>query len=164
MRRLVKLRHVLAAFVALMFALGVAAPASAQYGSTVGNGRVSKGTMRPGECTTFTGDGFAPGSSVVISDNGQDIATVTADDAGNFTYEYCTSVLGVHLLRGTGTDPLGGERIVVATVVVAGRRLAATGSDNTVMLLLSGLGLVVAGSGTVLAGSLRRRRRASAAA
>jgi hypothetical protein len=159
---LVKLRHILGAFLALFLVAAVAAPASAQYGSTVGNGKVSKGAVKPGECVTFSGDGFAPGSEVEITDNGANLGTATAGATGSFTFQVCPTVAGVHILRGTGVDALGNTRTVVARVTVAGRRLSTTGSDSTVPALLAGLGLVVAGSGSVLAGSRLRRRRQTA--
>ena len=153
-----KLRHLLGAFLALFFVLGTATAASAQYGATTGNGTVDDGAVPPGECVTFGGDGFAPGSEVTISDNGTTVGTVDASLTGTFSTEVCPEVLGVHILRGTGVDVAGNQRVVTARVVVS-NQLSVTGSSSTVPALLAGLGLVVAGSGTVLAGSRIRRRR-----
>jgi hypothetical protein len=157
----VKLRHFPGIFLVLFVVLAGAVPAQAQYGATVGNGRVSKGAVQPGGCVTFSGDGFAPNTTVTVTDNGATVGTPTTTATGTFSFQVCPEVKGVHILRGTGTNPAGGTHVVVARVTVAGRRLATTGTSSTVPALLLGLGLVVAGSGTVLAGSRLRRRRNS---
>ena len=153
-----KLRQVLglsALVVTLSVTLG--GQAQAQYGPSTGNGQVSDGRISPGECVDFSGDGFAPGSDVDVTDNNAPVTTVDADSTGRFTAEVCPSVNGVHILRGTGVTPTGATRVVSARVIVAGRPLPRTGSDSTVPALLLGVGLVATGSSAVALG--RRRRK-----
>ena len=160
-----KLRNVVGTAV-LTLVLGGAlfSPASAQYPPSAGNGHVTKSTVGPGGCVTFTGDGFAPDSSVTITDNGKTVGTVTTSVTGTFTKEVCPTVLGVHILRGTGKTPTGATRVVVAQVtVVAGSRLPSTGSDHTFETIALGAGLVLVGAGAVVVARRRRRSHAAAA-
>lgn len=156
-----KLRQVLG-LSALVVTLGVAfgAQAQAQYEPSSGSGEVSDSRVTPGECLTFSGDGFAPDSPVEVTDNGSPVATDTADATGEFSTEVCPEVRGVHILRGRGVTPDGAVRTVTARVVVAGRRLSATGTSSTVPALLLGLGLVATGSGAVALGRRRRKQTA----
>lgn len=142
-----------------MLGLVLSATAQAQYAPAQGNGRVSASRINPGDCVTFSGDGFAPGSSVSITDNGTSVGTATANAAGTFSTQVCISVLGNHVLRGTGQTIGGTSRVVSARVVVS-RGLVRTGTSATLPLLLGGMGLVAVGSGAVVVGR-RRRRTAS---
>lgn len=156
-----KLRHVVGALMlALFFGASVAPAAFAQYPPTQGNGRVTKSTVSPGGCVTFTGDGFAPSTTVTVTDNGKTITTVTTSPTGTFSVEVCPEVKGVHNLRGTGKNPLGGTRVVVAQVKVLGTSLARTGSNAIKPAIGIGAALVILGAGLVYA--FRRRRHPAA--
>jgi hypothetical protein len=115
----------------LLLTLGafVAAPAAhAQYPPTVGAGRVSRSELKQCQCTQFSGEGFAPGTSVTVVDEQPGggervVTTVTADDKGGFKVKVCfdqTAPEGEHTLvaRGAGTD--GGAHEDRATVTVQG--------------------------------------------
>lgn len=160
---LVKLRNVVSMLMLTLFFGGALAPAaSAQYPPQAANGRVTKSTVGPGGCVVFSGDGFAPGSEVVVTDNQTTVGTATASLTGTFSLEVCPTVLGVHILRGTGETATGATRVVVANVrVVQASRLPSTGSDTTRAAIALGGGLVVAGAGAVV---LARRRRTRAVA
>ncbi len=152
-------------------------PASAQYPPTVGNGRVSRSQIAQCQCTQFHGDGFAPGTDVTVTDNGELVAVVTANDEGNFTVKVCydgSDTEGDHLLEARGTNPSGGEHLDRATVNLSGSAckagakggedvqdggLARTGAVLIVPGLLLGFALVASGSLFVF---LSRRRRAAA--
>lgn len=142
--------------------LGVAlAPAAtAQYPPTNSTGRVSAGRVEPGGCVTFSGDGFLAGTDIAISDNGTPVRTVQASATGTFSTSVCPTVLGVHILRATGTGTTGEERTVTAEVTVV-ESLAATGASNVLPTVGAGAGLVALGSGIVYLA--RRRRRVALA-
>lgn len=145
----------------MLLSLALGAPAQAQYEPEVGNGTVTKSQPKKGECITFSGDGFLPGTTVTITDNGANLGTATAGADGGFDFEYCASVLGVHILKGDGADNDGGTRSVVATVTVLGAGLSVTGSGTTMPALLIGVGLVATGSGALAFGLRRRRPQAA---
>jgi LPXTG-motif cell wall-anchored protein len=153
----VKLRHVVGALLlALFFGASLAPAANAQYPPTQGNGRVTKSTVAPGGCVTFSGDGFAPSTTVTVTDNGKTVTTVTTSLTGTFSVEVCPEVLGVHNIRGTGKNPVGGTRVVVAQVTVTRSGLPRTGSNTTIPAIGIGAALVLLGAGIVFA--FRRRR------
>jgi LPXTG-motif cell wall-anchored protein len=160
--------------------------AFAQYPPSVGAGKVTRSTLARCQCTQFSGEGFKPGSSVTISDEGPSgnrraVATVVADSKGRFTTKVCfdgTSEQGAHTLVASGAGPDGAPHDDTAVVTVQGSvcdrkgdevhgdrfdrgegGLPRTGSNTTVPALLLGFGLVVAGSGVVLV--FRRRTYAS---
>ena len=129
----------------------LASSASAQYPPTTGNGQVSSARVEPGDCVTFSGDGFAPGADVTVTDNGSTVGTVKATATGTFSTQVCPTVLGVHLLRATD-----GTRVVTAEVTVVAS-LSATGASNVPRTVGAGGALVLIGAGFVY---VARRRRA----
>ena len=161
---IVKLRDVVGTLMLTVFLGCALAPAaSAQYPPTAGNGRVTRSTVGPGGCVTFSGDGFAPNTEVTVTDNQTTVGTVTTSLTGTFSFEVCPTVLGVHILRGTGQTPTGATRVVVAQVRVLGS-LASTGTatNDTRQTVAVGAALIVAGAGAVVM-ARRRRTRAVAA-
>lgn len=123
-----KLRSALGILV-LVLTLGAAVPAAqAQYPPTVGAGRVSRSQLKQCQCTLFTGDGFEPGSSVLILDRGPDgvtrpLGTATVGNNGTFRFKACFDEhdeQGTHTLIGRGTGSNGAPREVRATVRVEG--------------------------------------------
>jgi hypothetical protein len=72
-----------------------------------GAGHADPARVRPGECTTFSGDGFAPASTLRIADNGDDRGTATSDLQGQFSTRHCFgpgTKPGRHTLTATGPD------------------------------------------------------------
>jgi LPXTG-motif cell wall-anchored protein len=183
----VRLKALLGGLLAVLVMLVTGATAAfAQYPPSVGAGRVTRSAMKQCQCTTFSGDGFKPGSSVTITDEYPDgsrhaVATVVADSKGRFTTKVCydeKSAQGAHTLIASGTDANGNPHEDRAVVNVHGTTcfmqgdevhgsrfdrgeggLPRTGTNTTVPALLLGFGLVVAGSGVVLV--FRRRTYAS---
>lgn len=160
----------------LLLCLLWAGAANAQYPPTVGTGNVNRSTVKKCQCVIFSGDGFAPGSPVTITDNGRFVARVTADRRGTFRHRVCFDekrAEGRHDLLATGTNPSGGAHEVRATVFVRGdtcfrrgdeihdeslwRDLPRTGAGSTVPALLLGFGLVTTGSGVLFVAKHRRR-------
>lgn len=155
------LSHLAAVPLAVLAVLGPAASVAAQstYPPTAENGQVSDTSITPGQCVTFSGDGFAPGTPVQVTDNDQPVTTVDASATGSFSVQVCPEVLGLHILRATGTGLTGGTHTVTATVNVFA--LSVTGSGNTVPMGVVGAGLVLAGTTAVVVASRRRRRLAT---
>ena len=115
--------------VVLTLVLGTVAPAAhAQYPPTVGAGRVTRSDMKQCQCTQFSGDGFAPGSTVVVVDRGPDgierpVGTTTADSKGEFKFKVCLdekAPQGEHTLIARGSAPSGLPREVRANVRLDG--------------------------------------------
>ena len=123
-----RLRSALGAVVVALAVGAVAPTAAAQYPPTVGSGRVTRSEMKQCQCTQFSGDGFEPGSTVVVVDVGPDgverpVGTATADSKGAFKLKVCldeNTPEGEHTLVGRGTTPSGGLREVRANVRVDG--------------------------------------------
>jgi LPXTG-motif cell wall-anchored protein len=159
----VKLTHLAGATFALAVLLVPAGAAFAQtpYPPTTGNGQVNDTSVKPGECVTFSGDGYLPATPVQVTDNGSAVTTVTTGSDGTFSTQVCPSVLGVHLIRGSGTGTNGAARVLSATVTVA-NGLATTGAANTVPMVAVGAGMILAGAGAVVVSSRRRRVNAAA--
>jgi LPXTG-motif cell wall-anchored protein len=151
-------RATVVALMGLLAILGLAGTASAQYPPSTGTGTVSRSTVESGGTVEFCGDGFEPGSEVIIEDNGTEVGTATADGDGEFCITLTLTGAGTHLLTGTGTGAAGEVRVVSATVtVVAAGGLPRTGSDT--ILPAVGIGVLLAALGTVLVLAVRRRRQ-----
>ncbi|CAB4935478.1 MAG: hypothetical protein F2825_11660 [Actinobacteria bacterium] len=152
-----------------------ASPASAQSVyplPTSGQGVVDRSTVRAGECVQFSGDGYAPGAVIDVTDNGDPRGTTTADAAGRYSTQVCFStsaVLGAHLLSAQGEGENGALRTLSATVTVLGvataggttstggsGALARTGGDIATVL---GAGLALLLVGALLVAQTRRRRQ-----
>ncbi|HVF04200.1 MAG TPA: hypothetical protein VNA20_05115 [Frankiaceae bacterium] len=119
-----KLRSALGTLVLVLTLGGTVPAAQAQYPPTVSAGRVSRSEVKQCQCTMFTGDGFAPNSSVAIYDRGPDgveefLGTATTDNRGTFRFKACfdeNDDQGSHTLIGRGTGVDGRPREVRATV------------------------------------------------
>jgi LPXTG-motif cell wall-anchored protein len=145
------------ALFALLALVGLGTAASAQpYPPSEGQGTVSRSRVEPGGTVEFCGDGFAPGAEIIISDNGEQVGTVTANDDGEFCVTLTLEEVGTHVLTGTGVGAEGEARTVTATVVVAAAGLPATGSNTILPAIGVGLGLVTLG--TFLIYAVRRQR------
>lgn len=172
--------------VVLALVLGPAALAAGPYPPpAAGSGTMDPGRIGQGECATFAGDGFAPGETVTITDNGRPVGTTTADDRGRFSYRYCASSAtrpGRHVLEATGaTSGRSVSAVVIVTGVeqsaprpVSGPALAGDGGGGgqgsaggplaftgfpALALVLGGTLLVTLGSAVLLLVERRDRRR-----
>jgi hypothetical protein len=113
----------------LLTLVGVSQAVAAPYPlPTSGEGQVTRSTI-------FSGGGFLPGSTVMITDNGKLVGTTKADKKGNFRDQVCfgtDAALGKHTLAGTGTGANGAGRVVTAVVTVIGAEASggSTGAGN----------------------------------
>lgn len=85
-----------------------------------GSGSVDPSRISRGQCAVFSGNGFSPGETIRISDDGVAIGVTTATADGRFQYRYCPSDearLGRHVLKAEG---LLSGLVVTATVVITG--------------------------------------------
>lgn len=98
-----------------------AKPAPYPPPSTV-SGHVEPDRIRPGECATFSGQGFSPSRSIVVTDNEAPAGTSTTDASGRFAKQVCypgTTRPGRHTLRGTG-DTSSGTQTASAVLHIQG--------------------------------------------
>jgi len=92
-----------------------------------GQGTADPSRVGIGECTTFSGGGFRPASSVTVTDDGTYVRTVKAQLDGTFSAQVCfnsEAKPGRHTLEGRGVTPQGGTRIVTAVVYVLGQSVS----------------------------------------
>ncbi len=136
--------------------------ASAGAGGTYGgcSAAVSDTTPEPGQTVTVSGSGAADGGSVSASIDNNEIATGTADAAGDFSFEATipsnasgTVSLSVSCGANRGTFP------ITLTVVLGSSNLPATGTSSTLPLTAIALGAIAVG-GVVLGGARLRARSA----
>lgn len=121
----VKRLRLLAAAVGAVALLGpsVAQAAGPYPPPSKGTGRVEPSRIKVGECAVFSGDGFAPVTSVAVSDNGSARGTATTDVAGEFSKRLCygsDARRGRHDLAGSGTGSDGSPLTVYAVLIVEG--------------------------------------------
>jgi hypothetical protein len=141
----------------------VAGPASAQTPPPdfyVGEADISLSDLSgacPGGTTTVFGENFIPGVPVSIQFDGQEIASVTPNDEGEFsvTITLPEAAPGTHTI--TAVQP--GSEPASATFTCVGPGLAVTGG-NVQMWMLLVAGLVVVGAVALVAGRRRARRSA----
>ena len=98
-----------------------------------GQGTADPSRVGIGECTTFSGGGFRPASSVSVSDDGSYVRTVKAALDGTFSAQVCfnsEAKPGRHTLEGRGVTPEGGTRIVTAVVYVLGQSVSHGGGGG----------------------------------
>ena len=176
-----KLLVIAALVVATVFVSPAAALAQTRgYVAEVGSGQVSQGTVGPGGTVEFCGDGFAPGSTVTVADEGVVIATGTADGSGALCVTVTLTGAGTHVLTMTGLTEAGNPRTVTAAVRVLAAtaaapvrsssgsgsgsgNLARTGAEGTATQVWAGIGLLGLGGGLVALTVSRRRTPAGVA-
>jgi hypothetical protein len=149
-------RRVFAAPAALVIVLSLATPAIAQY-PQVADITVSDASLAcPGDEFTVAGQGFTPGSTVDIFVDGEPVATVEADDRGDFSamIHAPDAAAGEHTI--TAESSAGDRATATVTCLAAG--VAFTGADISMGLVLL-VALVAVGAVALLAG--RRRARAA---
>jgi hypothetical protein len=124
-----RLRLMVAAAAGLaLLGTGVATAAGPYPPPSKGTGRVDPSHIKAGECAVFSGDGFAPATSVAISDNGVSRGTTTTTASGTFSIQLCyatNATKGQHQLSGSGTGADGNPLTVYATLIVEGVRQSA---------------------------------------
>lgn len=134
--------------------LVIAGPASAQY-PQVADITISDATIScPGDEFTVAGSGFTPGSTVDVSVDGEQVASVEADERGRFSVmiDAPDAGAGQHTITAESSE---GET-ASATVTCVGAGVAFTGADISKGLLL--LVALVAVGGLALYGGRRRAR------
>lgn len=169
---------------AIAFAAVLVAPAAAQaYEPTPQTATVSSGSVAPGEAFNFTAGGFAPGSTVRVTVNRDNVringvatssAYLTADSEGRVSASIrIRGDAGRATMTATGTDVNGDAVSVSTTIRVLGQSassvrdrdddgtgLARTGTDGTAQTVWAGVALLGAGAALVLFTSVRRRTSA----
>src|SRR5581483_11912573 len=99
--------------------------------------------------TTLSGDGFLPGSPVLIGLYSQprQLAATRADRSGHFSVQVTVPVgyAGGHTLLAVGLATDHRQRVLTLPVTITGDGLADTGSPLVVALVVMGLGLLAAG-------------------
>jgi hypothetical protein len=102
---------------------GVAQAAGPYPPPSKGTGHVEPSRIKIGECAVFSGDGFAPLTTVAVSDNGAARGTATTNANGEFSKQLCYpsgSKRGRHDLAGSGTGSDGQPLTVYAVLIVEG--------------------------------------------
>jgi hypothetical protein len=109
-----------------------------------------------GEDLTITGEGFVPGTGIDILFDGEQVASTTADDQGEFsvTIDPPGAAAGQHTIT---ADPEEGESATATLTCVVGAAVAVTGSNISLGLILL-VALVVVGGVALVAGRRRARR------
>lgn len=125
-----RLRLLAAAFgvVALLFPSAVNA-AGPYPPPSQGSGRVDPSRIQAGQCAVFSGDGFAPATTVAITDNGVSRGTTITTSSGTFSIRLCYATnakRGRHNLAGTGMGAGGSTLTVTAFLIVEGVRQSAS--------------------------------------
>ncbi|HZQ26867.1 MAG TPA: hypothetical protein VFA94_04120, partial [Acidimicrobiales bacterium] len=109
--------------------------------------RTSESQVEHGKSFTAAGDGFAPGSAVDLTLNGQKITTVHADDTGAFVTNVAvpkSQAAGAYQLIATGDDGAGGTQVLSAAMTVASA-MGARGSNVATTPLQSAVATAPAG-------------------
>jgi hypothetical protein len=119
-----RLRLMVAAAAGLaLLGTGVATAAGPYPPPSKGTGRVEPSKIKVGECAVFSGDGFAPFTTVTITDNGDAAGTATTNTNGEFSKQLCyasDAKKGRHNLAGSGTGADGQPLTVTAVLIVQG--------------------------------------------
>lgn len=143
------MKRILGLATVLVLATGTGARADC-YPPNPGNGagHVNHSRVAPGDCVTFSGNGFRPRSDVAIADNGASRGTARADQSGAFSTEVCfasDTPPGQHVLTGTGPDKGGdcapGKPDAAAVAGVRYTASAARPGDRTVSASVFVLGV-----------------------
>ena len=123
-------------------------------------------TLIVGAPVTVSGSGFASNANIVIGVYSSPIQldALTANASGSFSDSVTipSSLSGAHTLVAEGNAPDGSARVLSTAITV--RAAASTGTTlpftgiNTVLMVLSGLGLIVAGFALARSAALARRR------
>lgn len=116
-------RGILAVVTALALTSGTAALAAPYPPPSDGQGTVDPSRIKAGECTTFSGNGFLPETTISYSDNDAPRDTSRAGLDGTFSHKMCFSNStkpGKHVLRATGTGNDTNPRTVSAVLTVQG--------------------------------------------
>lgn len=116
-------RGILAVATALALTSGTAAVAAPYPPPSDGQGTVDPSRIKAGQCTTFSGNGFLPETTISYSDNGAARDTSSAGLDGSFSHKMCfpdSTKPGKHVLRATGTGSDASPRTVSGDLTVQG--------------------------------------------
>jgi hypothetical protein len=108
----------------------VAAAAGPYPPPSTGSATVHPSRIKAGQCTTFTGDGFATGTAVAVADDGAPAGTARADRNGAARLRLCFGTdarTGQHVISGTGATPAGSAQTVSAVLTITGVEQTASG-------------------------------------
>ena len=111
---------------------GVASPAP--YPPVAGTSSATPDRLSLGDCTDFTGDGFATTSTVSLTDNGATSGSVVSDASGVFHQRRCFDAgtpCGAHELGAAGHHPDGSALSDSALVTMVCLVQKAPGESNT---------------------------------
>ena len=167
-----RLRALLVMLFASLFLCTTAAVAGPYPPPVAAGGEVSASRIKLPGCTTFTGHGFAHGTTVTVTDDGRVVGTTKTDAEGRFSLRVCFDVnarVGCHTLVGTGLGVDGRPASVSATVCITGLAEGPGGGEPgggipftgfaATGVALGGIGLVAAGSAILLLMEKRHRSR-----
>ena len=141
--------------------------------ATTGKAKVEPTSVRAGDCVTMSGDGYKPGTPIVIRDNGTVVKTVQADNKGAFVTRICfktNAALGAHQLCARGIGANDSARTECATVTVLGLDLSRvphtgkeslpfTGAHAISQMVMTGLALLLFGAFLVWRARSRRHHK-----
>lgn len=99
-----------------------------------GSASVNPSRIKPGQCTTFSGNGMAPGAAVEVADDGIPAGSATATQGGTFKLRLCYGTdarTGQHVISGTGRSPEGPLRTVSAVLTITGVEQSAGGTGGS---------------------------------
>ncbi|TAL22103.1 MAG: hypothetical protein EPN99_06435 [Frankiales bacterium] len=130
------MRRLLLAALTAVAVLGATAAAAAPYPPpSNGEGKAAPSRVKQGHCTNFSGDGFAVGADITITDDDRKVGMTQTDDKGRFSSRICFATdarVGQHVLRGTGRSAATSgpeQHRVTAIVTVTGVEESGRGSD-----------------------------------
>lgn len=118
----------------LALSTGVATAAGPYPPPSTGSASVNPSRIKPGQCTTFSGNGMAPGAPVDVRDDGTAAGSTTASKAGSFRLRLCYGTdarTGQHVISGTGRSPEGPLRTVSAVLTITGVEQSAGSPGGT---------------------------------
>lgn len=130
-------RRALAPGVVLLLLLGLSGPALAAGPyppPSAGSASVTPSRIKAGQCTTFSGDGFAAGAAVAVADDGVSAGSTAADRRGAFRLRLCygtSARTGQHVISGSGQSPRATAMTVSAVLTITGvEQSGGTGNGN----------------------------------
>ena len=134
------MRSIAAAGMALAVLLAVPAAAKAPYPPpSDGQGSANPSRVKQGNCTTFSGDGFAASTLITMTDDDRAAGTTSADKKGRFSAPVCfarDARVGQHVLRGwgrsgsTAADAPAEHRVSAVVTVTGVEQSGGNGNGN----------------------------------
>jgi LPXTG-motif cell wall-anchored protein len=154
------LRIALALTVAALVSLGLAGAAGAQSADYPTEACTATTNVAPGAPVTVDCSGFPPGSTVILSLDGEVLGEVLVAPDGSLTTEFpAPAECGTYTLTATDGVTTQTTTIVVACAAATTGALPYTGNDSTLPLAQIGAGLLAAGA--IVALTVRKRQHAA---